>query len=348
MPVASYSSVKLGKDVYRRGESLVHRERPTQALGSQKAPQTRPPSFTVLTARPASVCLLRRGATRPRAAAGRRGPASPRQLFRWPGGLEGERARLSALCLCRSGHQPDRAAHPGHPERRHLQVAPRVQRAEPQEDVSRAGRPSRGADLRQAIAPGVQQQAPLSSGAPGLPGRSPAPAPAPTDCSTVRAVSGEACPPPPPGDAAAASSLRLTVQTGGGGGGGARGSRGSPLLWADLTCDPQPPPGWRQALLLPSPASSRSGSFESVFKFLRSVPQNVWRASHVISGASGSPPGRGGCPSVFDGNPRREGLCPGRSGSHTTCDRNIGLERERFPFLCVTRASVLFRYLFYR
>lgn len=198
MPVASYSSVKLRKDVYRRGEPLVHRERPTQALGSQKAPQTRPPSFTVLTARPASVCLLRRGATRPRAAAGRRGPASPRQLFRWPGGLEGERARLSALCLCRSGHQPDCAAHPGHPERRHLQVAPRVQRAEPQEDVSRAGRPSRGADLRQAIAPGVQQQAPLSGGAPGLPGRPPAPAPAPTDCSTVRAVSGEACPPPSP------------------------------------------------------------------------------------------------------------------------------------------------------
>lgn len=227
MPVVSYSSVKLGKDVYRRGESLVHRERPTQALGSQKAPQTRPPSFTVLTARPASVCLLRRGATRPRAAAGRRGPASPRQIFRWPGGLEGERARLSALCLCRSGHQPDCAAHPGHPERRHLQVAPRVQRAELQEDVSRAGRPSRGADLRQAIALGVQQQAPLSGGVPGLPGRPPAPAP--TDCSgCVR----RCLPPTPRVDAAAASSLRLTVQTGGGG--GARGSRGSSLLWADL------------------------------------------------------------------------------------------------------------------
>ncbi|XP_058997553.1 uridine-cytidine kinase 1 isoform X3 [Mustela lutreola] len=34
------------------------------------------------------------------------------------------------------GHQPDRAAHPGHPERRPLQMAARVQWAELQEDIS--------------------------------------------------------------------------------------------------------------------------------------------------------------------------------------------------------------------
>ena len=65
----------------------------------------------------------------------------------------------------RSGHQPHRAAHPGHPQRRHLQVAPRGgQRAQPQEDVPGAGGAPRGAGLGQALAPGVQQQAPLRSG----------------------------------------------------------------------------------------------------------------------------------------------------------------------------------------
>lgn len=70
------------------------------------------------------------------------------------------------LSVCRSRHQPDCAAHPGHSERGPLQVAPRrAQRPELQEDVSGARRPSRGADPRQTVAPGVQQQAPLRSGA---------------------------------------------------------------------------------------------------------------------------------------------------------------------------------------
>ncbi|KAF6128075.1 uridine-cytidine kinase 1 [Phyllostomus discolor] len=63
-------------------------------------------------------------------------------------------------------HQPDRAAHPGHPERGHLQVAARRgQRAELQEGTPRARRPPPGAGSRQALTPGAQQQAALSCAA---------------------------------------------------------------------------------------------------------------------------------------------------------------------------------------
>ncbi|XP_054996260.1 uridine-cytidine kinase 1 isoform X2 [Sorex araneus] len=66
------------------------------------------------------------------------------------------------------GHQPHRAAHPGHPQWGSLQVAPgRRQRAELQADVSRARRAPRRAGLWQTVTPGVKQPAALSRG-PGL------------------------------------------------------------------------------------------------------------------------------------------------------------------------------------
>lgn len=188
---------------------------------------------------------------------------------------------LSAHCPCRSGHQPDRAAHPGHPERRHLQVAARAQWAELQEDVSRAGRPPRGADARQAVTLGVQQQTPLRSEVPRLP-----------PDGLLRVRPGDACPPlETPPLPVSASRYR--------GGWGVRimgflavGGRPAPV-----TLSPQ---GGRQALLLSPRASSPSGSLQGHVQVTEQCRRPCGKSVTDV-GNTGQTARPLGCPGVFDG-----------------------------------------------